>query len=59
MIFFFWILFYALSDDINKFRDVTSSTLMARRDSILKEIFPPGNYKIYFMQKLLKVASDV
>ena len=46
--FFLQILFYILSNDINKFCDVTSSTLVAQYDSILKEIFPPGNYKLYF-----------
>ena len=39
--------------------DVTSSTLVVRRDSILKEIFSHGNYKLYFPQKLLKIASDI
>ena len=46
------ILFYALLNDVNKFCDVRSSTLVARRDNVLKEIFPPGNYKLYFQQKL-------
>ena len=63
MNFFHWILFYALSNDVKKFFVVTSSTLGTRRDSILKEIFPPGNYmyKLDYMQKLLKihVASDM
>ena len=42
--FFLRILFYGLSNDVKKFCDVTSSTLIARRDSVLKEIFPPWNY---------------
>ena len=37
----------------------TSTTLVARRDSVLKEIFPPGSHKLYFPQILLKIASDM
>ena len=38
----------------------SSPTLVMRCDSVLKEIFPPGNYKLYFRQKLLlKLASDM
>ena len=58
MIFLFVILFNALSNDVNKFCDITSSTTVARRDNVLREVFPSGNYKLYFPQKLLKVASD-
>ena len=50
-------LFYAFSIDVNKFSDVTSSTLIKRRDSVLKEMFPPGNYKLYFPQKLAKLLQ--
>ena len=57
--FFLQILFYALSNDISKFCDVTSSTHVGRRDNVLNEVFPPGNYKLYFPQKLLKIASDM
>ena len=32
------------------FFDVTSSTLVVQHDSILMEIFPIGNYKLYFPQ---------
>ena len=28
------------------------------RDSVLKEIIPTGNYRLYFPQNLLKIASD-
>ena len=45
LLFFLRILFYDLSNDVKKFSDVTSSTLVSRRDSVLKEIVPPGNYK--------------
>ena len=31
---------YALSNDVNKFCNITSVTLVARRDSVLKEILP-------------------
>ena len=61
--FFLWILFYDVSNDIKKLCDITSATLVVRHDSILKEIFPPGNYivyyKLYFLQKLLKIAIDL
>ena len=57
--FFFLILFYTLSNDASKFCDVTSSTLVMWHDSILKEMFPPGNYKLYYTQKLLKIASGM
>ena len=53
--FFLRILFYALSNDTNTFCDATSSILVARRDNVLKEIFPPGNDTLYFPQKLLKI----
>ena len=53
LLFFSDSVLYALSNDVNKFCDVTSSTLVARRDSVLKKIFPTGNYKLYFPQKLL------
>ena len=53
------LLFYALSNNVKKFCDVTSSTLIAQIDSVLKGRFPPGNYKLYFQQKLLKIASDM
>ena len=59
MIFFLRILFYALSNDVIKFCNITSSTHAARRDVVLKEILPPGNYKLYFSQKVLKKASDM
>ena len=59
-LFFLQILFYPLSNDISKFCDVMSSILVTWRDNILKEIFSPGNYKLYFPQKLmLKIASDM
>ena len=58
-IFFLQILFYALLNDVNNFCDFTSSTLVARRGSVLKEIFTFGNYKLYFPQKLPKIVSDV
>ena len=53
------ILFFALSNNAKKFSDFTSSTLIARRASILKKIFPLGNNKLYLPQKLLKIASDM
>ena len=54
---FLHILFQALSNKVNKFCKVTSSTLTVPCDSIQKEIFPTGNYKFYFPQKLLKKNS--
>ena len=57
--FFLRILFYALSNDGNKFCDVTSSTLVARRNNVLKEIFPSGNYNLYSPQILLNIASGM
>ena len=47
-------LFYAISNDVNKFCDGTSSTLVERRDSVLKEIVLTRKHKLYFPQKLLK-----
>ena len=58
MIFFLRILFYNLSNDVNILRHYVIHTRRARRDSVLKETFPPGNYKLYFLQKLLKIASE-
>ena len=49
----------ALSNDVEMFCDITSSTLVTPHDSILQEIFPPGNYKLYCPQKLVKIASDM
>ena len=47
VIFFLWILCYALSNDVNKFCKVKSSKLVVLRDRVLKEIIPPENYKLY------------
>ena len=57
--FFLQFLFYALSNDVSKFYDITSSTLVTLGDSILKEIFPPRNSKLFFLQKQLKIDSDM
>ena len=40
--FFLRVPFYALSNGVNKFCDVMSSTLIARRDSVVKEYFLLG-----------------
>ena len=58
MIFYFRFCFTLFPMMSKGFCDITSSTHVARHDSILKEIFPPGNYKLYFPQKLLKIASE-
>ena len=59
MIFLLRILFYALSNDISKFCEVSSSSLVSRHESVLNDIFPSENYELYFPQKLLKIALDM
>ena len=35
------------------------STSFARLGSVLKEILPPGNNKLYSLQNITKIASDI
>ena len=59
MIFFFFFFFFGfsfntLSYDANMFCDVTSSALVVRRDIVLKEICPPGNYRLNFPNEIVE-----